>query len=89
MGNVKGYWKDDPKYKRVIEILEEYWRDQPHESRVKIFMEFKRGEFDYQTKAIVWENPNIRHVKNIDTSSMSEAIDEALKNIGAVEHESN
>lgn len=52
-------WKNETAYQRILEILEDYWITQPNEEFVEVTMCFRRSEYDYQEKHIIWRNPNL------------------------------
>ena len=55
----RNYWKNDPIYQRVLEILQDYWIDEPEEALVKIEMFFEKANGEAQEKSITWKNPEL------------------------------
>lgn len=64
MSRIKRYWKDEYKYKRILEILEDYWLTEEDEEEVTVTMHFKHADGREQEKEIWWRNPNIENQPN-------------------------
>lgn len=56
----KKYWKDTYEYKRILEILDDYWLTERDEFKVRVTLDFIKGNGETQSKTICWWNPNLR-----------------------------
>ena len=54
----KKYWRQEYKYKRIMEILDDYWLTEPDELFVRVSMKFIKANGERQGKLIKWKNPN-------------------------------
>lgn len=55
---IRNYWKNEPHYKRILEIMYDYWLTEKDEFRVRVSLDFIKANGETQTKQITWQNPN-------------------------------
>lgn len=57
---MKRYWRDTQEFQRILEILDDYWLTEPDEASVVVDIQLLHKNGEYQSKHIVWDNPNIK-----------------------------
>lgn len=67
----KRYWDNEPKYKRILEILDDYWLTSADELLVNVDMFFAKEDGQVQRKSITWTNPNFGN-KNVTVNNLDE-----------------
>ena len=53
-------WEKSREYQRILELLDDYWLSAPDEKKVVVDMKFYGAGEEFQSKHIVWHNPNLK-----------------------------
>lgn len=56
---MKSFWKQEPIYIRLQEILSDYWLTQKDEALVRIELHFVHRNGNKQCKWLTWFNPDL------------------------------